>query len=1098
MLRKIWLWVAASTSVFSLAPSLAIAQTTNAAIVGTVADPSGAAVSGATVTVTNSATGVSRDVKTSGTGEYRVFPLAPGTYRVAASMAGFKTKVQPEVVLEVAASMKVDLTLEVGEVRETVEVSGAPPILQTQETSVGTTVTRSELARLPVNGRNYTRLILLVPGTSDRTKNQKQGAFSGTDTYSVNGQRGQDNNYTIDGVDNNFLMMNSPGGSPPMDSIQEFRVMTGTSAEFGRSAGANVNMAIKSGSRDFHGSAYEYLRNDKLDANEFFANRSGTGKVPFRQNQYGISLGGPVYIPKLLKDREKTFWFINWEGFRSRRGSTSISTVPVQAQREGDFSQQPRTIYDPLTSTQGANNTVLRQPFAANSIPQSRINPAMKLFIDTMLPQPNRSGLASNYINTQPSSNDRDMYVIRGDRILSQKDTLMVRFFNQKVGQLTPGANPSIYTESRYDARNLAAGWNHIFGPSAVLEAKFGFNFPSIPTCAHNTRMTRGEFLDKSGLQMFQRDVFCDALPTFAASGEFSLGGSGSTQQDHVYQAMSAFSKMTGPHSFKVGINYTRRQLFTNSSNPIDGNVTFDRTLTQLATNPNSGHSTASFLLGYPSQVTRAMGDFTTQGRQNVVQLFAQDDWRITHKLTLNLGIRYEYFPPAYDITDRLGNLWIRTDPATGKAAGTLLWATVNPEIDPDTGRANEPAKREGFGRALQASDHNNFAPRVGIAYQIDSKTVIRTAFGVFYDTTFMQELQDKRKFWPYSTQQRFVANTGLVPDLSISDPGPSYGNTSAIGGWPQDPLNRTPYSMQWNLAVQRELARDLTLDFGYVGSGNHKLAGYTPLNSAVTPGPGAVQPRRLLPNFGDMWGGENYFNSNYNSLQIKTIKRFSQGFQFNANYTWSRSMDGQSSLAFGPDGKTQNPFDRRPDYSRSSWDLRHVFQIAYVFELPFGKGRKLGGNWNRAVDGILGGWSFEGITRYQTGAPVNVTISEDRANIGSTKQRPNALHNPNTGPKTPEEWFDISAFALQKAYTFGNAGVNVVDSDGRHNWDLAIQKTFHWKDRHQVHCRAEFFNLPNAVSMADPNSNFSSSSFGQVLSATTARQIQFGLRYSF
>src|SRR6266481_4391364 len=311
------------------------AQTTNASIIGDITDPQQAAVVGATITVKEIDTGVSRSVETSQTGSYRVFPLMPGRYEVSAAAAGFKRKIQPSVVLDIASTLKVDFQLDVGQMTESVEVTANATVLQTQDASVGGIVTSTELEHMPVNGRNYTRLILMLPGVSDRGGSQSQGTFSGTSLYSVNGQRQQDNNYTVDGVDNNFFLMNSPGATPAMDSIQEFKVLNNTSAEFGRSAGANVNVAIKSGTRDLHGSLYEYLRNDKLDANDFFNNRQGVGKLPFRQNQYGVAIGGPVVVPKVYNGREKTFWFFNWEGYRQRQGKTQISTTPVVAQRNG-------------------------------------------------------------------------------------------------------------------------------------------------------------------------------------------------------------------------------------------------------------------------------------------------------------------------------------------------------------------------------------------------------------------------------------------------------------------------------------------------------------------------------------------------------------------------------------------------------------------------------------------------------------------------------------------------------------------------------------------------------------------------------------------
>src|SRR5581483_5320837 len=567
--KRCCLW--ASGAVLS-AVSL-IAQTTNASIVGDVTDPQQAAVPGVTITVKELDTGVSRTVITGPTGTYRVLPLSPGRYQVSASAPGFKTKVQPQVVLDIAATAKVDFQLEVGQINETVEVTGSATPLQTQDASVGGVVTDTELSHMPVNQRNYTRLILLLPGTSDRGGSQNQGTFSGTQLYSVNGQRQQDNNYTMDGVDNNFFLMNSPGASPPMDSIQEFKVLNNTSAEFGRSAGANVNIAIKSGTRNLHGSAYEYFRNDKLDANDFFNNRQGTGKLPFRQNQYGFSLGGPVVVPKVYNGREKTFWFFDWEGFRQRQGLTQITTTPIAAQRTGDFSQQPRPLFDPYTSVQGPNNTIIREPFAGNIIPQARINPGIRFFVNTVLPLPNRPGIANNLINTQSLSNDRDMWNVRMDHTFGQKDNVFLRYSNQNVGQINPNVNLNFYNQARFDVRNLAAAWNHIFGPTAVIEAKFGYHNPAIPQNDVDTKITRQDFIKQSGITMFQPDVLFDPVPNLNAVGEFSVPNNGSNAEDHVYQAIANFSKSWGRHNAKFGMSYNWRRFFTNTANPMNGSA---------------------------------------------------------------------------------------------------------------------------------------------------------------------------------------------------------------------------------------------------------------------------------------------------------------------------------------------------------------------------------------------------------------------------------------------------------------------------------------------------------------------------------------------
>jgi hypothetical protein len=1087
--RGFWLLVLLSAS------SAALAQTVTSTIVGDVTDAQNAVVAEAVITVKSAATGLVREVQSTETGSYRVYPLNPSTYDVTVNKPGFRPQTK-RVTLEVAQTAKVDFQLEVGQVAESVTVEAVATVLQTQEASSGGLVTSADVARIPVNGRNYTNLIRLLPGSSDQGSSQSRGTgdISGTSLISVNGQRRQDNNLTVDGVDNNFMMMNSPGLSPPLDSLQEFRVATNNSAEYGRSAGANINMVIRSGTRNLHGSVYEFLRNDKFDANDFFANRQGRGKVPFRQNQYGFHLGGPVILPKLYKGRDSTFFFVNWEGFRRRRGSTAISTSPIAAQRAGDFTQQERLIHDPLTSARNERQEIVRQQFPGNRIPAARINPAIKLLLDTYLPLPNRPGLVNNLVNIESQASDRDTWIVRLDHNVNPQNNFFVRYTHQKTGLVNPAANPTFFSRNRFDGHNLAVGYNKLMGANKVLEFKFGYNNPINPNLSIGRALSRADFLNQAGIKMYQIDVLSTTVPpNFNAVGEFSLGGGGDVTEDHVYQGVANMSILKGAHSIKFGVNHSRRHFFTNTANPMNGDALFDPRLTNSA--GVGGHSLATMLLGYPTEIRRGQGNTLTQGRINAPQLFFQDDYRITSRLTLNLGLRYEFQNAPYDITDRLGNLWVRRDAATGKYFGTLLWATTNPEIDPETRQRNQPAKRDRFGRALMQSDYNNFAPRIGLAWTLTNRTVVRAGYGVFYNSTFVQELQDLRKFWPFTVQQVFTANTALLPDLSITDAGPPFSNTAAIGGWPQNPENRTPYSQQWNFTIQRQILDDLSLEIAYVGNSNKKQVGYTAINAPLTPGAGPVQPRRLLPDFGDLDGGANRFGSNYNSLQTSLKKRFSRGLQFNANYTWGKVLDDQSSLA---EWKTQDPFNMRADYSRASIDIRHVFNLAYVFDVPFGRGRQFGGRWNRATDLLLGGWTLDGFLRAQTGRPWNVVTGSDRANVGRTYQRPDLLRNPNNGPKTPDRWFDTTAFALPPPFTYGNAGAFLVDGEGRLYVDVAVGKRFYLREGHYLEFRGEFYNMPNVVKMGGPVVNFASAAFGTVTTATDARQIQLALRYSF
>ena len=955
-------------------------------------------------------------------GQYRVTPLNPGTYTVRAESPGFTAQVLSGVVLQVAAVLEVDFALELGQVTETIEVTGAAPIMQTEEASVGGVVTGQDLQRLPVNQRNYTRLILLMPGTSSVRRSQSRGTGqSGTQLYSVNGGRPQDNNYTLDGFDSNMQMMNSPGISPPMDALQEFKVATNNASEFGRSMGANVSMVIKSGTNELHGTVYEYLRNSAFDANEFFANRNGLGKTPFRLNQYGVAIGGP--LPKL---QNKMFWFVSWEGFRRRRGSTQNGSVPIADFRAGDFStllsgSKPTVITDPFDN--GA-------PFANNVIPQARINPAIPTALELTTPLPNRAGLTQNYLDNQSQANNRDGIHWRYDYNMNEKNTFFFRFSYQNADLLNPDFRPGFVGNSEFDVVNYGGAWTHIFSPTATLEVGFGTNQPNDPGLTTKP-FTREDFLSRTGLQMYQRDVFGDPLVNISFGAYGTPGAGGGVTGDNVWQTRANFNWVKGRHSMKIGGQYHYRQFYTNTSNPMNGDASFNGQIT--------GFPMADAWLGFPTEIRRGQGNTLTDGIGHFITGHVQDDWRVNSKLTLNLGLMYQFGSRPYDSTDRLGNLWVRRDEGTGEYFATLMWATENPELAPPDGRMPAPlsafergraANQAGWGRALVGSDYNDFAPRAGIAYKLNDKTVIRTGFGVFYNSTFVQELQDLRKFWPFTVQQVFSPNRGDLAGLLghrrgsvvrvhrrhrrlAAEPGQSLAVLDAVELLHPAPVCRMT----------------LTLDIGYVGSASRKQIGYSPFNSALTPGPGPIDPRRLLPFFGDLDGGSNQYNGSYNALQVKLNKRYSSGLQFNMNYTWQKALDGQSSLAESQ--KTQDPFNRRNDYSRSSWDINHVFVFAYVYELPFGRGRQFGGDWGGAANMLLGGWSLEGITRLESGPPVLVRVGRDLANIGRSYLRPNLVGDPNDGPKDIDNWFNANAFEVPAPYTYGTAAPWMTNADG-------------------------------------------------------------------
>ncbi len=1088
-----------AVAILLFAPGSASAQS-QATLVGTVTDPTGAAVPAAEITVTNLSTGAERLVQTNEIGDYRVFPLNPGDHSVMAAASGFKTQIRDGVTLQVSDVLEVNFVMDLGEVTETIEVTGAAPIMQTQEASVGNVVNTEALQRLPVNQRNFTRLILLMPGTSSRRRSQSRGTGeSGTGLYSVNGGRPQDNNYVLDNIDSNMQMMNSPGISPPMDAIQEFKIATNTGSDFARSAGANVNMVIKSGTTELHGVLYEYFRNAQLDANEFFFNRtriaSSPERVPFNLNQFGASVGGP--IPGL---NNKMFWHATWEAFRRRRGSTQTFSTPPADFRQGDFSRIASGIAASATRPMAGQliDPVSGTAFPNATIPMSRQNQTIPTAIAITHPSgPNRGGDTNNFIGNRSQANDRDQLHWRWDYNIDNNDTVYFRFSNQNADRLQPNSNPNFSANREFDVFNYGGTWNHIFNPTTVMQLTFGTNQPNNPGIgAHLGGLTRGQFIDQTGLQMYQRDVFGEPLVSMGFGAYNAGGGAGGTVTgDEIWQWSGNLSLVAGRHNLKIGGQYHYRRFYTNTSNPMNGNASFNGQL--------SGFPMADALLGYPTEIRRGQGNTLTNGIGHFLIGFVQDDWRVNQKLTLNLGLMYQFGSRPYDTTDRLGNLWVRREPTTGEYFGTLLWAAENPQPAPADGRIPSDAERVvglspnlgGWGRALIGSDRNDVAPRLGAAYQYNDKTVIRAGFGIFYNSTFVQELQDLRKFWPFTVQQVFSPNRGGI-DLNITDGGPPFSSTAAIGGWPQQPTNRSPYSMQWNFFIQRQVLDDMTLDIGYVGSGTRKQIGYSPFNNALTPGPGSVQPRRLLPSFADLDGGSNQYNGSYNALQVKLQKRFSDGLQFNMNYTWQKALDGQSSLA---EVKVQNPFDRRLDYSRSSWDTRQVFNFSYVYELPFGRGKPLGANISPGLNAVLGGWSLEGITRLETGPPLNIQLGQDIANTGRSRQRPNLVGNPNSGPKDPDAWFNAGAFAVPADYTFGTAGAYITDADGIVSFDVTLAKMIRFGESQGVEFRVEFYNLPNHVNFGLPQERMNRGNFNRITSqSTNPRQVQLSLRYNF
>jgi hypothetical protein len=1087
------------------APAALRGQTSFGTILGTVTDQSAGAIPAATVTVTNEETGISREVRSGQDGGYRVPSLLPGMYSVRVSLEGFQTTDITGVELQVTRAVTVNAVLELGAVTETVEVVATTPLLDTADATVGTVVNNDSVISLPLNGRSYTDLILLVPGAVPRGK---LFAISGGHNFSVSGNSPDVNNFTLDGIQNNDLFFKAFGTEPSIDAIQEFRVQTNiTSAEFGSGAGANVAVALKSGTNELHGSFFEFLRNDKLDANDFFRNARGTGKPAFRQNQWGMVLGGPVKIPGVYDGRNKSFWLFNYEGFKTRRASTLLATVPTNAQLSGDL-QDLEPIFDPYTSRlDPASGLVIRDRLTCNGVPNvicpSRIHPATSAWADIVFPKTDTPG-GSNIVNTNPRELDQYQLNMRGDYRATDDLSLFMRYSPSIAQEAVPQGLPSMATITTQRFHNAVISGTYVPTPTTVIDAKVGFNRTGVLQAASNPGPGAAAFLQQYPLQGVI--VKSPSHPLFPGlglgegfTGTFS---SGTLSPTNDMQYIFKVSNVRGKHTIKVGFSIDN--IWGVHDNLNETSFSFTRFATADPQNAvSTGSSLASFLLGLPDGGNRRLGDTSLDSVWNMYHFYVNDDFRVAPRLTLNLGLRYEYTELPRDRDDRLSQF--------DRHDGKFVWAGVNP-------LTGEPPNTV---RTIREPDYNNFAPRVGLAFTLNDKTTVRAGYGVFYIHNYLWELQAHRGQWPYALSQGVsVLNRGTsltpIDAMFSADTSVTPGTIPSVL-WSADRKDRFGYTQQWNIGVQRELADELMLEVGYVGSKGTKVPIFS-FQNLPPPGPGVVgcppspceagqeHPRPFPINNTFMIVGENKATSNYHSLQAKLEKRFSSGLQFLGSYAWGHHIDvggsGNSTQSFPQDQR-----NLRGDRASGFADFRHVFTGSYLYELPFGKGKRFLTDASAFVNTALGGWAVSGITRYTTGAPVNVRIDFDRANIGfGSFQRPDrVLDRParvrSSGDKT-QGWLNPEAFAVPEQYRFGNLGRNTERGPAFGNWDIILFKNFALPgERMTLQFRTEYFNAFNTVNLANPSSgSFTRNpNFGHILGTqNAARQIQFGLKLLF
>jgi Carboxypeptidase regulatory-like domain/TonB dependent receptor-like, beta-barrel len=1065
------------------------AQSDRGRILGTVRDSTRAVLPKVSITATNLATGFRTRGMSSDSGYYVLPYLPAGTFRITAELSGFKTQVRGRVVLQVAQTLRQDITLEIGELSETIDVS-PERVLQSETSSVATVIDNHHVVELPLNGRSFTELTVLVPGA---VPNPNPTYLTSGTNVSVSGTRSENNNFTLDGVNNNETFFKQFAVQPSLDAIQEFVIQTHVaSAEYGSGAGSQINVITKSGSESLHGSLFEFVRNDVFDARDAFANE----KPSFRQNQFGATISGPLVIPPAEPIPHNTFFMVNYEGFRFRRDSSIYSTVPTGAMLAGDLSRDvtgkpAAPIFDPLTlrPDPARPGTWIRDPFPQNIIPKNRIDPIAAIYAQRFLPEPNLPGLAANLVNDKPGKNDSDQITIRIDHKINESHTLFGRFSGVDSRALRPGPLPAVDNTLGNYFRNLVLNSTDVLSPSMTFDLKLGYhrNNLRVADSAPGGLAGVSEFLGDTGLQgVSLKSQTIPLYPQLNVSGLFSVNQSGFPFPDDTYQAVASLSRIQGKHFLKMGVDVQHRRNMDDGL--FSANFTFTKDPTTDPQNVHgSGQAIAAFLLGLPNQAYRNVGDTAALMRSNSYHTYLQDDWKLTQKLTLNLGLRYEYTQWPRHRDNKLASfdleqdkfIWAGRNPVTGEGPNTI------PTIVPP--------------------DRNNFAPRFGLAYVLNNRSTVRGGYGIFYNSNFLWEGQGVRGNWPYAISEALTAlntaqpaspwKTTFTPDLDVQ-PG------SAVAPSAQhivDRRNRVGYSQQWNLHVQHELARDLLVEAGYVGTKGTKLSIFLSGNDPE-PGPGDPNLRRPHESVGSVSLMTAVATSSYHGLQLKVEKKFVQGLGILACYTFSKAMsiggDG-----FGMSASPQNSRDLSADRALSAFHRQHNFVMSYVYEFPF-KSRSHGESvWATLGAHLLEGWEVNGITTARTGQPIGVAIPRDIPNIGSRGYvvRPNLVADPHLANPTSVAWFDQAAFDEPDAYHFGSAGRNILVGPGTYNWTFGLFKNVDFQERQKrVQFRIETFNLFNRVNLSNPDTNFDSTTFGQVLAAAPARQVQFGLKYLF
>jgi len=1074
-----------------------LAQAVSGSITGAVLDASGAAVPNATVTITNQATGVAINTVSNEAGYYNAPNLIAGAYRVDVSASGFRRSEQKDINVNIGAVTRLDVHLEVGNIQDTVTVTGTAPLLRDEKVNLGGTLGTLELHSLPTFGRNPTALAKLQPGVVEAPGQQGIPSAGGSGYFSVNanGQRAQLNYQLLDGVDDTEGVGGGAPIVPTVDALQEFTVNTSNyDVEFGQVAGAMTIMTTRSGTNSWHGSAYDYNRVNALFARNSFTEPTGPGHYVW--NQFGGTLGGPIA-------RNKLFVFTHYQGIRQRSGGNIRTTFPTQAFRQGDFSALTRNpIFDPNTGGPGG---VGRQQFPDNKIPLSRINPVSQNLL-ALIPLPNLPGNDQNFIAPNTAPINQDTGTIRADYTLSDANRLFVRYTRQNGDQASsvPAYGRAVYPDGFVAVGNqnsLAADFTHVFRPNLLLETRFGWTAREWKQDAVDQTAKTSAEIGIPNLNDACPD--CGGLANFRVGGP--VGGFNVGNSDHAHQVDNfggynfvAVTNWThGSHNVKFGAdtNFTWRDRRDSSSQGnfgcgngslCDGNG-FAQSITGSPAVPGSGLSMASFLLGMPSTFQRIIyARGLPLATQNRVAAYIQDTWKVTRKLTLNLGLRWDYI--GY--------------PRSPDPGGIANFNFSNAyTIISNFGDSSSTANVD--------DNFKDFGPRIGFAYRVTENTVVRAGFARTYSIGFFgANFGAITNDWPNATRQKLVQNDPYSPVLNLQQGPPKFVSGFDIlqaagnpGQYPT-PLDSAAFGMdrhnpdhsidQWNLAIQHQFLNDFTVTAAYVGNaGRHVF--YRVDYNAAPPGPGSFSSRRRFGSIGfnvNAYNQSNQSSTGYHALQLQAEKRYGKGISLTTALTWSKSYD------FGAHN-AMYPFNSNLDRALQDNDRALVLVVGHVWDLPFGAGRKYLSKPGPARL-LLGGFQFSGITRWMSGSPFTPTVGNTASlNSDCCTLRPNRIGDGGLDNPNRDRWFDTSAFSVPGLYQYGTAGRNILRGPSFAAADWSLAKSFHFTEQARLELRWDVFNALNRTNLSNPVTAIDSSTAARITGlAHPMRRQQIGVHF--